>query len=35
MAVDSNSPCLSDVRDLASHMNCVSVTSLAELYSCI
>lgn len=32
MSVDSNSPCLSVVRDLALHMNCVPVTSLAEFY---
>lgn len=32
MAVDSNSPCLSDVRDLAIHMNCAPVISLAGFY---
>lgn len=35
MVVDSNSPCLCDVRDLATHRNYVSVTSLAEFYSCV
>lgn len=35
MAVDSNSPCLSGVRDLATHMNRVPAISLAEFYFCV
>lgn len=32
MAVDSNSPCLSGIRDLAIHMSHVPAVSLAEFY---
>lgn len=32
LAVDSSSPRLSVVRELAIHMNCVPATSLAEFY---